>query len=91
MMVRRNMLTLRWERKWERYYNGHKDREYVEFVYGNKSWSKFYHAVYTRVGTDEKQRLLAFARPDNLILTNIGVYPTVFAPLVTVLGNKEEE
>ncbi len=84
------MLIFRWEREWERYYNGHKDLEYVQFVNRNKSWSKFYHAVYTRVGTDEKQRLLAFARPDILILTNIRVCPTVFARIVTVLGNKEE-
>ena len=65
------------EREWERYYNGHKEWEYMEFGYRCESWNKFYRAIYTRVSSDQKQRLLDFARPDNVIVTNIGVNPTV--------------
>lgn len=65
------------EREWEMYSNGHKEWEYVEFGYRCESWNKFYRAIYTRVSSDGKQRLLDFARPDNVIVTNIGVNPTV--------------
>jgi hypothetical protein len=65
------------EREWEKYNNGHKEWEYMEFGYRCESWNKFYRAIYTRVSSDEKQRLLDFARPDNVIVTNIGVNPTV--------------
>ena len=65
------------EREWKKYNNGHKEWEYMEFGYRCESWNKFYRAIYTRVSSDEKQRLLDFARPDNVIVTNIGVNPTV--------------
>jgi hypothetical protein len=65
------------EREWKKYNNGHKEWEYMEFAYRCESWNKFYRAIYTRVSSDEKQRLLDFARPDNVIVTNIGVNPTV--------------
>jgi hypothetical protein len=65
------------EREWKKYNNGHKEWEYMEFGYRCESWNKFYRAIYTRVSSDEKQRLLDFARPDNVIITNIGVNSTV--------------
>ncbi len=49
----------------------------MEFGYRCESWNKFYRAIYTRVSSDEEQRLLDFARPDNVVVTNIGVNPTV--------------
>jgi len=61
------------EREWKTYNNGHQEWEYMEFGYRCESWNKFYRAIYTRVSSDDKQRLLDFARPDNVILTNIGV------------------
>ena len=73
-------------REWERYYNGNKEWEYMEFGYRCESWDKFYRAIYTRVSSDEKQRLLDFARPDNVIVTNIGVNPTV----LTNCGSREQ-
>ncbi len=57
--------------------NGHKVWEYVEFGYRCEPWNKFYRAIYTLVCSDGKQRLLDFARPDNVIVTNIGVNRTV--------------
>ncbi len=65
------------EGEWKKYNNGHKEWEYMEFGYRCESWNKFYRAIYTRVSSDEKQRLLDFARPDNVIVTNKGVNPTV--------------
>lgn len=58
---------------WERYDNGHQEWDYVEFGYRCESWKKFYRAIYTRPYYEGEQRLLDFARPDNIILTNIGI------------------
>ena len=64
---------------WRRYDNGHQEWEYVEFGYRYDSWEKFYRAIYTKPAYEGQQRLLDFARPDNIILTNIGVNPAVTA------------
>ncbi len=58
---------------WESYDNGHQGWDYVEFGYRCESWKKFYRAIYTRPYYEGEQRLLDFARPDNIILTNIGI------------------
>lgn len=59
--------------KWQRYDNGHQEWDYVEFGYRCESWGRFYRAIYTRPYYEGEQRLLDFARPDNIILTNIGI------------------
>ncbi len=64
---------------WESYDNGHQQWEYTEFGYRYDSWTKFYRAIYTKPSYQGKQRLLDFARPDNLILTNIGMNQEVTA------------
>lgn len=61
------------EGTWQRYDNGHQEWDYIEFGYRCESWGKFYRAIYTRPYYDGEQRLLDFARPDNIILTNIGI------------------
>ena len=66
------------EAKWDKYDNGHQEWEYQEFGYRCESWKRFYRAIYTRPYYEDKQRLLEFARPDNVILTNIGVNDRVF-------------
>jgi len=66
------------EAKWDKYDNGHQEWEYQEFGYRCESWKRFYRAIYTRPHYEDKQRLLEFARPDNVILTNIGVNDRVF-------------
>lgn len=58
---------------WNRYDNGHQEWDHVEFGYRCESWKKFYRAIYTRPYYEGEQRLLDFARPDNIILTNIGI------------------
>ncbi|MFH1645046.1 MAG: transposase, partial [Candidatus Omnitrophota bacterium] len=62
---------------WQSYDNGHQEWEYIEFGYRCNSWKQFYRAIYTRPSYEGEQRLLDFARPDNVILTNIGVNPKV--------------
>lgn len=64
---------------WESYDNGQQQWEYTEFGYRYDSWTKFYRAIYTKPSYQGKQRLLDFARPDNLILTNIGMNQEVTA------------
>lgn len=64
---------------WESYDNGHQQWEYTEFGYRYDSWTKFYRAIYTKPSYQGVQRLLDFARPDNLILTNLGMNPEVSA------------
>jgi hypothetical protein len=65
------------EKGWGVYDNGHQEWGYIEFGYRYDSWEKYYRAIYTRPVYEGEQRLLDFARPDNIILTNIGVNPEV--------------
>jgi hypothetical protein len=58
---------------WKTYDNGHQEWEYIEFGYRYESWKKYYRAIYTRPVYEGEQRLLDFARPDNIIVTNLGV------------------
>jgi hypothetical protein len=65
------------DESWKVYDNGHQEWEYIEFGYRYDSWRKYYRAIYTRPAYEEQQRLLDFARPDNIIVTNLGVNPEV--------------
>lgn len=50
--------------------------EYTELGNRLKSWTKFRRCIFTRLQRDEKgQTVMEFARPDNLIYTNIGNCP----------------
>jgi hypothetical protein len=62
---------------WKIYDNGHQEWEYIEFGYRYESWKKYYRAIYTRPAYEGEQRVLDFARPDNIIITNLGVNPAV--------------
>lgn len=75
------------ESQWKSYSNRNQEWEYLEFGYRCESWKKFYRAIYTRLSNEGDQRLLDFARPDNVILTNIGVNQEVLANCLT----REEE
>jgi hypothetical protein len=46
---------------------------YTEFGFRCSSWNFFLRAVYTHLENKGNQLLLEFARPDNVILTNIGI------------------
>jgi hypothetical protein len=62
---------------WRVYDNGHQEWEYIEFGYRYDSWEKYYRAIYMRPVYEEEQRLLDFARPESILLTNLGVNPEV--------------
>lgn len=66
---------------WSIYDNGHQEWEYIEFGYRCEIWKRFYRAIYTRPRYKDQQRLLDFARPDNVILTNIGVNERLYVYL----------
>jgi len=65
------------EKGWKVYDNGHQEWEYIEFGYRYDSWKRYDRAIYTRPAYEGEQRLLDFARPDNIIVTNLGVNPEV--------------
>jgi hypothetical protein len=62
---------------WKVYDNGHQEWAYIEFGYRYESWKKYYRAIYTHPAYEGEQRVLDFARPDNIIVTNLGVNPEV--------------
>jgi len=62
------------EEEWNEYQNGNVCWRICELGLRSKSWPKFFRGIYTQqVSNDDGQFLLDFARPANLILTNIGV------------------
>jgi hypothetical protein len=63
------------EQYWSQYDNGRQAWGYLEFGYRGDSWKRFWRALYTRPLYEGEQRLLDFARPDNVILTNLGINP----------------
>ena len=65
---------------WCYYESGKYVWEYTEWNYQAVSWKDItYRAIYTRPVYDNNgQTLLEFARPDNVIVTNIGVCDEVF-------------
>jgi hypothetical protein len=58
---------------WGVYDNGHQVWEFAEFGFRCDKWNRFYRAIYTRPVYEGTQKLLDFSRPDNVIVTNIGV------------------
>ncbi len=64
---------------WKTYDHGHQKWDYLEFGFRCESWKRFYRAIYTRPVYDNEhdQMLLEFARPENVILTNIGINDNV--------------
>lgn len=63
--------------QWATYDNGRQTWRYVEFGYRGGSWNSYWRSFYTSPMYDNKQMLLDFARPDNVIHTNIGKNPKV--------------
>lgn len=59
--------------EWKDYDNGRQRWSYARFEYRCKVWDKdrSYRALYTRPQYEEGQQLLEFARPDNIIVTNL--------------------
>lgn len=59
------------ENEWKVYDNGRQKWSYAGFEYRCDKWEKAYRALYTRPKYDGPQGLLEFARPDNIIVTNL--------------------
>jgi len=58
---------------WNEYSNGHQVWGFTEFGFRCDNWEAFYRAIYTCPIYEGQQMLLDFARPENVILTNIGI------------------
>jgi hypothetical protein len=56
---------------WKSYDNDRQLWSYASFRYKCDNWKRDYRALYTRPRYDEEQELMEFARPDNIILTNL--------------------
>lgn len=67
------------EGHWRRFDNGRQAWQSLEFGFRCDGWPRFYRAFYTRPEYDGDQRTFDFARPDNVIITNLGVNDTPFA------------
>jgi len=63
---------------WQRYDNGKQAWRFLEFGFRCDGWPRFYRAIYTRPEYDNAQRTFDFVRPDNVILTNIGMNDKIF-------------
>jgi len=59
------------EKEWKVYDNAHQKWSYTGFEYRCEKWDKAYRALYTRPKYEGQQGLLEFARPDNIIVTNL--------------------
>lgn len=71
----------------KKYINGLQEWFYVEFGNQLKSWNHFRRCIYTTLQTDEKgQILFEFARPDNILYTNIGMDQEMTEKLVQAGG-----
>jgi len=57
--------------KWGQYHHERQSWHYLEFDWGCDTWDYTYRTFYTRPVYEEGQGLLEFARPDNIIITNL--------------------
>jgi len=61
------------EDMWDIYDNGAQKWGFLEFGFRCDSWKRFFRTIYTHLMNDGPQMLFNFARPDNVIITNIGM------------------
>jgi hypothetical protein len=63
------------------YWNSFDDKEqcwrFLDFGFRCDNWRRFFRAFYTHCLYEGRQMLLDFARPDNVVLTNIGINDSV--------------
>lgn len=57
---------------WKEYDNGHQAWKWVEIKYKCNSWEEEYRGFYTHPVIEGDQHLFDFARPDTVIITNLG-------------------
>lgn len=69
--------------QWGRYDHERQSWEYLEFDWGCDTWDYTYRTFYTRPIYENEQGLLEFARPDNVIITNLDEDSPVLANCTT--------
>ncbi len=71
----KNYVKVQPNESWLEYEKGKNIWKYIEFGFRCNSWDKFYRAIYTHHSYQDKngQMVFDFERPDNVIITNIGV------------------
>lgn len=57
---------------WGSYQNQRQEWQYLEFGHRCANWKRLRRFVYTRPLYEDEQRLLEFARPDSVLVTNLG-------------------
>jgi len=57
---------------WGSYQNAQQEWQYLEFGHRCGNWKRMRRFLYTRPVYEEEQRLLEFARPDSVVVTNLG-------------------
>ncbi len=62
---------------WGSYQNQRQEWQYLEFGHRCASWKRLRRFFYTRPVYEEEQRLLEFARPDTVLVTNLGRGETI--------------
>ena len=67
---------------WGRYQNDRQLWDFVEFADRRGSWDRFRRALFLRPHYEERQQLLAFARPEMVIYTNLGMGQTIDRSIV---------
>jgi hypothetical protein len=68
--IKKQVAALKAE-EWKDYDNGRQCWSCAGFQYQCDSWKKGYRALYTRPKYEDRQQVLEFARPDNIIVTNM--------------------
>lgn len=58
--------------QWNQFDNGQQSWAYFEWGTRCLSWDRFYRGIYLKPHYDQEQLLLDFARPEQVILTNMG-------------------
>jgi len=66
------------ETNWQSYTNGKQAWSFFEFGFRCKKWTRFYRALYLKPRYEGEQLLLEFARPEGVIVTNLGSDPHLF-------------
>ncbi|RMG68730.1 MAG: IS1380 family transposase, partial [Bacteroidetes bacterium] len=61
------------EAQWGRYEQGRQSWEYLEFGSRCRSWKRFRRALFCRPLYEDRQMLLSFARPETVLITNLGM------------------
>lgn len=63
---------------WETHADKKQTWSVMEFGHRCKSWKRWYRAFLVRPHFEDDQRMLCFARPDRVIVTNLGSEPYLF-------------